>query len=87
LRTSGNEYGQMMADNPRAVGGFGSHTGARQVEITREDQGMASLIDRITRLARSPQGQRLAQRAQEIARDPNTRRKIEELRVRLMKKH
>jgi hypothetical protein len=58
-----------------------------RVEITREDQGMASLIDRITRLARSPQGQRLAQRAQEIARDPNTRRKIEELRVRLMKKH
>ena len=57
-----------------------------RVEITREDQGMASLIDRITRLARSPQGQRLAQRAQEIARDPNTRRKIEELRVRLMKK-
>jgi hypothetical protein len=47
---------------------------------------MASMIDRITRLARSPQGQRLAQRAQELARDPNTRRKIEELRVRLMKK-
>jgi hypothetical protein len=31
---------------------------------------MASLIDRITRLAGSPQGQRLAQRAQELARDP-----------------
>ena len=47
---------------------------------------MASLIDRITRLARSPQGQRLAQRAQELARDPNTRRKIEDLRARWMKK-
>lgn len=47
---------------------------------------MASLIDRITRLARSPKGQRLAQRAQELARDPSTRRKIEGLRARLMKK-
>lgn len=47
---------------------------------------MASLIDRLTRLAGSPQGQRLAQRAQELARDPNTRRKIEELRARLMKR-
>ena len=44
---------------------------------------MASLIDRITRLAGR---QRLAQRAQELARDPNTRRKIEELRARLMKR-
>lgn len=48
---------------------------------------MASWIDRITRLARSPQGQRLAERAQELARDPNTRRKIEELRARLTKNH
>jgi hypothetical protein len=47
---------------------------------------MASLIDRITRLAGSPQGQRLAQRAQQLARDPNTRRKIEVLRTRLMNK-
>jgi len=47
---------------------------------------MASLIDRLTRLAGSPQGQRLAQRAQQLARDPNTRRKIEELRARLMKR-
>jgi hypothetical protein len=47
---------------------------------------MASLIDRITRLARSPQGQRLVERAQQLAQDPNTRRKIEDLRARLMKK-
>jgi hypothetical protein len=47
---------------------------------------MASLVDRITRLVRSPQGQRLADRAQQLARDPNTRRKIEDIRVRLMKK-
>lgn len=47
---------------------------------------MASLVDRITRLVRSPQGQRLADRAQQLARDPNTRRKIGDLRARLMKK-
>jgi hypothetical protein len=47
---------------------------------------MASLVDRITRLMRSPQGQRLADRAQQLARDPNTRRKIEDLRARLTKK-
>jgi hypothetical protein len=47
---------------------------------------MASLVDRITRLARSPQGRRLADRAQQLARDPSTRRKIEDLRGRLMKK-
>ncbi|HEV7829341.1 MAG TPA: hypothetical protein VGP04_10915 [Pseudonocardiaceae bacterium] len=47
---------------------------------------MASLVDRITRLVRSPQGQRLADRAQQLARDPNTRRKIEDFRARLMKK-
>ena len=47
---------------------------------------MASLVDRITRLIRSPQGQRLADRAQQLARDPNTRRKIEDLRARLTKK-
>jgi hypothetical protein len=47
---------------------------------------MASLVDRITRLVHSPQGQRLADRAQQLARDPNTRRKIEDLRARLTKK-
>lgn len=47
---------------------------------------MASLVDRVTRLVRSPQGQRLAQRAQQLARDPNTRHKLEQLRARLMKR-
>ena len=80
-----------MADYPRAVGGLGSHTGSHQItqrpqRVTRERHAMASLIDRITQLARSPQGQRLAQRAQQLARDPNTRRKIEDLRARWLKK-
>ena len=56
------------------------------VNVMREGHAMASLIDRITRLARSPQGQRLAQRAQQLAQDPNTRRKLDELRARWMKK-
>jgi hypothetical protein len=47
---------------------------------------MASLIGRITQLLRSPQGQRLTQRAQQLARDRNTRRKVEDLRARLMRK-
>lgn len=47
---------------------------------------MASLVDRVTRLVRSPQGQRLVHRAQQIARDPNTRYKVEQLRARLMKR-
>jgi hypothetical protein len=47
---------------------------------------MASLVDRIMRLMRSPQGQRLAQRAQQLARDPNTRHKLEQLRARLKKR-
>ncbi|MBV9060408.1 MAG: hypothetical protein JO296_08275 [Pseudonocardiales bacterium] len=47
---------------------------------------MASLIDRITRLARSQQGRRLAERAQQLAQDPKTRRKIEDLRARWMRK-
>jgi len=47
---------------------------------------MASLVDRVARLMRSPQGQRLAQRAQQLARDPSTRQKLEQLRARLMKR-
>jgi hypothetical protein len=56
------------------------------VNVTRGGRGRASLVDRITRLVRSPQGQRLAQRAQQLARDPNNRRKIEDFRARWMKK-
>ena len=47
---------------------------------------MASLVDRITRFMQSPQGQRFSRRAQQFARDPDTRRKVEELRARLLKK-
>ncbi len=47
---------------------------------------MASLVSRITRLLQSPQGQRLTDRAQQLARDPNTRRKVEDLRSRLLRK-
>jgi hypothetical protein len=77
----------MSTENARVVGTCRqSHWFHQVVTITREGQTMASLIDRITRLARSPQGQRLAERAQQFARDPNTRRKIEDLRARFMKK-
>jgi hypothetical protein len=56
------------------------------VNVNLRRPSMASLVDRITRLVRSPQGRRLADRAQQLARDPSTRRKIEDLRGRLMKK-
>jgi hypothetical protein len=48
--------------------------------------GMPSLIDRVTRLARSPQGRDLANKAQRIARDPRTRRRITEARERLARR-
>ena len=41
---------------------------------------MASLMGRLAKLARSPQGQRLAGQAKRAAQDPNTKRKIEEIR-------
>lgn len=44
---------------------------------------MRSLTDRIARLVGSPQAQHLAHRAQQLARDPRTRRTIEDLRTRL----
>jgi hypothetical protein len=44
---------------------------------------MAGLVDRIGRFARSPQGKRLMERAQRVARDPKTRRRIAEARARL----
>lgn len=47
---------------------------------------MPSLTERLTRLLRSPQAKQLADRAQQIARDPRTRRKLDELRARLTKK-
>jgi hypothetical protein len=47
---------------------------------------MPSLIDRVTRFARSPQGRRLTDRAQRLARDPRTRRRIDEARARLSRR-
>jgi len=47
---------------------------------------MPSLIDRVTRFARSPQGRRLTERAQRLARDPRTRRRIDEARARLSRR-
>jgi hypothetical protein len=47
---------------------------------------MASLTDRIARALRSPQARRLADKAAEVARDPATRRRIEEFRNRLTRK-
>jgi len=47
---------------------------------------MAGLIGKITRLARSPQGRRLAQKAQRYASSPEGKRKIAEARSRLGKR-
>ncbi len=47
---------------------------------------MASLTDRVTRLLRSPQAKQLAERAKQLAHDPRTRTKIEDLGARLTKR-
>ena len=45
-----------------------------------------SIVNRISRLARSPQGRRMAERAVQAARDPKTRRQIEQVRQRLARR-
>ena len=45
-----------------------------------------SLFSRISKFARSPEGRRLTREAQRLARDPATRRKVDEVRRRLMKR-
>ena len=47
---------------------------------------MPSLIGRIARFARSPQGRQLARKAQQFASKPENRKKIAELRSRIAKK-
>jgi hypothetical protein len=47
---------------------------------------MASLMSRVTRFARSPQGRRFADKAQRYAKSPEGRRKIEQVRTRLAKR-
>jgi hypothetical protein len=44
---------------------------------------MPGLFDKVTKLARTPQGRRLAEQAQQMAKDPKNREKIAQLRSRL----
>ena len=43
-------------------------------------------MERIQKLANSPQAKKLGSRAQEIAKDPRTKQKLEEVRGRVMNK-
>jgi hypothetical protein len=45
-----------------------------------------SLLGRIGKFAKSPQGKKMMQQAQQIAKDPKTKQKIEEVRGRLAHK-
>jgi hypothetical protein len=45
-----------------------------------------SLLNKISRFARSPQGRRLADRASSYARSPKGRRQIEQARARLTRR-
>ena len=45
-----------------------------------------SLISKVARFARTPQGQRLTKQAVRMARDPKTKRQIQSARARLMKR-
>jgi hypothetical protein len=47
---------------------------------------MPSLMSRISRFARSPQGRRMAEQAKDFASKPENRRKIEQLRGRFARK-
>ena len=41
---------------------------------------MASLFNKVAQFARSPKGRELTEKAKEMAKDPDTRRKLEQLR-------
>jgi hypothetical protein len=47
---------------------------------------MASIFDRVRSMARGPQGRRLMDNAQRMARDPRTRQRINEMRGRLRRR-
>lgn len=47
---------------------------------------MASLLSRLGDFARSPRGRELIEKGKKVAKDPENRRKLEELRTRLAKK-
>lgn len=46
---------------------------------------MASMADRLQKLVRSPQGQKVAEKAKEMAEKPENQRRISQLRERLMR--
>ena len=52
---------------------------------------MASLMGRVTQWARSPQGQRViaeaAKKAQQVAKDPATRARVQQMRSRVANRH
>jgi hypothetical protein len=45
-----------------------------------------SFLNRISKFARSPQGRRLTAEAKRLARDPATKRRVDDARRRLMKR-
>jgi hypothetical protein len=45
-----------------------------------------SLLSKVAQLARTPQGRRMADQAVRAARDPKTRRQIEQVRARLVQR-
>ena len=47
---------------------------------------MAGLFDKVGRFARSPQGKRMVEKAQRLAKDPSTRRKIADARRRFARR-
>ena len=47
---------------------------------------MASLFSKMAQFARSPKGRELTEKAKEMAKDPETRRKLESLRGRAARK-
>lgn len=47
---------------------------------------MSPLISKLAQFARSPQGRKAMSQAQKMAKDPETRRKIEQARARFMKR-
>ncbi len=47
---------------------------------------MAGLMSKVARIAQSPQGRKLTERAKQMSKDPKNRQKIEALRGRLVRK-
>lgn len=47
---------------------------------------MVSITDRLARFARSPQGQRAMTKAKQFAEKPENRRRVEQLRERLVRR-